>query len=73
MDNVNKTSYMRLKKDIVIPAGTIFKPADSIRRTYIKDFYEHILGLTKDSYGDLIYSVDPSDPEIKSWFEEVTE
>lgn len=74
MGSVKKTSYMRLKKDIVIPAGTKFWSADGIRRNYIRDYYGHIFGLTKNSYGDLIYMIDPDDdPELNEWFEEVTE
>ena len=73
MGKTIKTSYMRLKKDIVIPAGTKFKSADRTRRTYLNGCWEHVFGLTKDSYGDIVYVIDPLDEETNDWFEEVIE
>ena len=70
---------MRLKKDIVIKAGTIFDTAASkvIRRP--DACVECGFGLTKDSYGTVVYLVgdagDMRDPKhrraIRRWFEEV--
>ena len=65
---------VRLLKDIVIPAGTIFNHLPFKSQTEICDdeHFEFIVGLTKDSYGTLVYCVDgEDDPEIKKWFEPV--
>lgn len=59
-----------LKKDIVIPAGTIFEDVRGMKVEYSNDNYEHTLGLTKDSHGTLVYGIDRGDPEIWDWFEE---
>lgn len=62
----------KLKKDIVIPAGTIFNriPKGS-KSQYGKDFFEKSIGLTKDTCGDLRYCVDSDDPSLNEWFEDV--
>ena len=61
---------VRLKKDIVIPAGTVFDNVDESSVEYGEDNYEHTLGLTKDSCGSLVYGVDLSESALKEWFEE---
>jgi len=61
---------MRLKKDIVIPAGTIFKEAP-LQIQYNEDCYAHTLGLTSDSHGDLIYCIERDDKALAEWFEDV--
>ena len=59
---------VRLKRDILIPAGTILD--DAPRRIELcKGHVEHIVGLTKDSAGSLIYFVDPDDKALAEWFE----
>lgn len=60
----------RLKKEIVIPAGTIFKEKVGVT-TYYKHNYVTLIGLTKDSSGDLIYGIDPDDIVLDEWFEDV--
>jgi len=60
----------RLKKDIVIPAGTIFKEAP-LQIQYMEGCYTYSLGLTKDSHGDIIYCVDEADSDLLEWFEDV--
>ena len=58
----------RLKRDIIIPAGTIFD--DAPRRVYLAlGHVEHILGLTNDSAGSLAYFLDPDDAALAEWFE----
>lgn len=58
-----------LLKDIIIPAGTVFKKFEGTV-DYNKDNFEHIFGLTKDSYGSVIYSIESME-DIKKWFAEV--
>ena len=70
---------MRLKKDIVIKAGTIFDTAASEVSRDPEAYVECVFGLTKDSYGIVTYQVgdegDMLDPKhrraIRRWFEEV--
>ena len=70
---------LRLKRDIVIKAGTIF---DTAAEAVVRDsaaFVECVFGLTKDTYGTVTYEVgderDMRDPKhrrvIRRWFEEV--
>jgi len=71
---------LRLKKDIVIKAGTIFYTAESNVSRDPDAYVECVFGLTKDSYGTVVYQVgdegDMRDPKhrraIRRWFEEVT-
>lgn len=59
----------RLKKDIVIKAGTVFEAAP-VMTTRDDSHVEHVIGLGKDTAGSLIFSVDKfSDPKIGQWFE----
>lgn len=62
---------MRLKRDILIPAGTIFFTAPTMTKRYGNEHFHHIIGLTDDTSGSLEYCVDEGDPEIMEWFEEV--
>ena len=59
---------VRLKQDILIPAGTIFDEAPR-RIEMASGHVEFILGLTKDSSGKLLYFIDPNDPALREWFE----
>ena len=59
----------RLKKDIVIPAGTLFGQAPS-KSSFHPDTVSHTIGLTKDSCGMLTYDIG-EDPALSDWFEEV--
>mgnify|MGYP001592520625 FL=1 len=59
---------VRLKRDIVIPAGTILDDAPR-RLEMCRGHVEHILGLTKDTSGSLLYFVDPDDAALADWFE----
>ena len=62
---------MKLKKDIVIPAGTIFNNCDGCSVHYGEENYETIIGLTENSFGTLVYSMEPMDKKVSEWFEEV--
>ena len=62
---------MRLKKDIVIPAGTIFEDCNGQTVHYGEENYETTIGLTQDSFGTLVYSMEPMDKKVDEWFEEV--
>lgn len=59
---------VRLKKDILIPAWTVFDDAPH-RMEMVPGHIEHIIGLTDDSSGTLIYYLDPHDTELSEWFE----
>ena len=59
---------VRLKRDILIPAGAIMDDAPH-RLEMCRGHVEHILGFTKDTSGSLIYFVDPDDAELGEWFE----
>jgi len=71
---------MVLKKDIVIPAGTEFSPVPPYSTTeHGEDVYEHTMGVTNDSFGQLYYYMDGEknedglilDKDLSEWFEEV--
>jgi len=59
-----------LKKDIVIPAGTEFSPVPPYSTTtHGEGVYEHVVGLTNDSYGELYYYMDNLDKRLNDWFD----
>lgn len=59
---------VKLKQDIIIPAGTIL---DDAPRTLAmcRGHVAYVIGLTKDSSGLMCYFVDPDDPALDEWFE----
>jgi len=59
----------RLKKDIVIPAGTVFENVVGMNVEYGNGNYECTIGLTKDSAGSLVYGIGPGDKLLDEWFE----
>lgn len=62
---------MKLLRDIVIPAGTVFDEILGGSSTqYGTGNFAFIVGLTKDSSGQLVYGIDQDDPLLKDWFEE---
>lgn len=61
----------RLKKDIVIPAGTILNRAPTKTERVGDDHFDCVVGLTDDSTGFFTYCVD--DPALSDWFEDVTD
>lgn len=61
-----------LKKDIVIPAGTVMSPVPpGSTTTHGDDCYEYTIGLTDDSSGSFYYYMDDPDRELDEWFEEL--
>lgn len=62
----------RLKKDIVIPAGSIFDEAP-LRIEYNEGCYSHVVGLTPNSHGDIVYCIDEADKDLSEWFEDAQE
>ena len=59
---------VRLKRDILIPAGTVLDDAPQ-RVEMCRGHVEHIIGLTKDTSGSLMYFVDPDDSALAEWFD----
>lgn len=64
-------SKIKLLKDIVIPAGTVFENCDGHTRRFVSGNFDTVIGLSKDSSGSLIYGFEPLDEELKEWFEVV--
>jgi len=60
-------------KDIVIPKGTVFDCVDGSKREYRHGNFATIIGLTDDSYGELIYAIDDRVDGTEEWFENVEE
>lgn len=58
-----------LKRDLVIPAGTVFECCDGMIRNYAHGNYEAVLGLSKDTSGSIVYGFDVGDIELDAWFE----
>lgn len=65
----NEDKKIRLKKDIIIPAGTIMSTAPVKTVRYGDDHFDCTVGLTDDSCGFFNYCVD--DEKLDDWFEEV--
>jgi len=62
----------KLKKDIVIKAGTVFESIDGHTHTFVEDCYSALFGLGKDSTGEIVYKgIDDDDKMRNEWFEEV--
>lgn len=62
---------IRLLKDLVIPAGTVFDNCDGHTKKFVSGNYETTIGLSKDSSGSLVYGFEPMDGILTEWFEEV--
>lgn len=65
----------KLKKDLVIPAGTVFDGAP-VRVEYSYDNYEAIIGLTNNCAGHLVFGIEKDAhgelyTDLDGWFEEV--
>ncbi len=58
-----------LRKEIVIPAGTVFRDCECDEVWHGYDNFETTVGLTKNSSGDFVYCIDPLDKELDEWFE----
>jgi len=60
---------VKLKKDLVIPAGTIFSQAPT-KTTRDDSFGEAVIGLTPDTFGTVTYEIWGDDKErVAEWFE----
>lgn len=57
-----------LKKDIVIPAGTVFSKAPKKTERYGSDHYSVTIGLTDDTSGELTYCIAQSEQQLREWF-----
>ena len=62
---------MVLIKDIVIPAGTVFERCDNETRTYVEGNYAHVLGLSDNTSGEIVYQA--SDEDVKELFVKLIE
>ena len=64
----------KLKKDIVIPVGTVFSNIDGQSRKYLSGNYSTSIGLTKNTCGEIVYDITDEFPEEQNeWFEKVNE
>lgn len=64
----------KLKKDIVIKAGTVLDCVDGESRQYCEGNYSTLISLTDNTSGELVYGIDTGfDKEESEWFEEVEE
>jgi len=68
MSDSKRPSYV-LKRDLVIPAGTVFHCIDGTTRQFASGNFEATLGLSRDSSGSVVYGVEPNDAECMEWFE----
>ena len=58
-----------LKRDLVIPAGTVFICCDGMTRRHVSGNFEASIGLSKDTSGSVIYGFEPDDHALAEWFE----
>ena len=68
-----KEKKLVLKKDIIIKAGTVFSCEDGRKSSYVTHNYSALVGLTKDSCGEMMYGVDKDDDKLDEWFMELLE
>lgn len=67
-----KGKTYKLKKDIVIPAGTVFLPAPTLTKRHGNGHILADFGLTRDSSGSIEYYMEPEEmAKLLDWFEEV--
>jgi len=45
---------IKLKKDIIIPKGTVFKCIDGLEREYCNGCYEALIDLSRDNCGSFV-------------------
>jgi hypothetical protein len=66
---------MRLKKDLVIKAGTLFVTAPTKTELYGSGHIEAAFGLSKNTCGVVRYSLDLDEggDDLSKWFEPVKE
>lgn len=63
---------LRLLKDIVIPAGTVFD-SYGVPETisFGSDNVEHVIGFGRNASGTLYIGAEPHDAEFQEWFEPI--
>lgn len=66
---MKKRARYVLKKDLIIPAGTVFECVDGTTRRFASGNFEAVIGLSRDSSGSLVYGIEPGDPKCMEWFE----
>ena len=60
---------MRLKKDLVIPAGTMFGEAPT-RTHHVGDGHiDHVFGLSDNTHGTVTYCLGDDPDQMGEWFE----
>ncbi len=65
---------VKLLKDIVIPAGTVFDTAPRVTTRHGIGHVSKIIGLSKDTSGSFTYDLGETDKEreqLKEWFEQI--
>jgi hypothetical protein len=62
---------LRLKKDLVIPAGTVFNTASVYTERYGEGHVQAVFGLSPNTSGDITYDVSGDIAELEEWFEVV--
>lgn len=65
-NNINKK--IKLKKDLIIPKGTVFSSAPKKILLQGDDHYESVFGLSCDSSGSVRYCIADMD-NFDEWFE----
>jgi len=58
-----------LKKDIVIPAGTVFDDNVPESIQFGSDNYQHVIGFGKDASGSLYVGAEVGNAEFDEWFD----
>jgi hypothetical protein len=63
----------KLLQHIVIPAGTVFDTAP-VKMILVPPHVEHTIGLTKNTHGTIIFSLDKLEAEeLSGWFQIIEE
>lgn len=68
---MNKSKTLYLKKDIIIPKGTIFTCEDGRVSKYVNGNYSTTIGLTDNTCGELMYGFESE--LLEEWFDESVE
>lgn len=60
-----------LIKDLVIPAGTVFRDAPVKTERHSKGCVQATIGLSDNTSGDVTYWIDDDQEELREWFRDV--
>lgn len=62
-----------LRKDLIIPKGTVFiqSPTKTIR--YGGEHFSATIGLTRNTFGEIEYCIDADHDELSEWFADLKE